>query len=78
MTNNELKDAVLFVEKCQKLFERNILDVKENLALLQKSGSDNFNDILRLRLDEWSLNLEIGVFRLAYAYLQKLIETSEV
>lgn len=78
MTNSELKNAVLFVEKCQKLWEHNISDVKEKLSLLQNSGSDNLNDILRLRLEEWSLDLEIGVFRLAYAYLQKLIETSEV
>lgn len=71
MNNNELKDAVLFVEKCQKVFERELSDVKENLALLQNSGSGNYIDIIRLMLDEWSLNFEIGVLRLAYAYLEK-------
>lgn len=78
MKNNELNDAVLFCEKWQKLLEWKLSDVKENLALLQKSGSANIIDILRLREDEWSLNMDMFVFGLFSAYVKKIIENCEV
>lgn len=77
MKDNYLKDAVLFCAKSQKLLEQKLLDVKENLALLQKSGSANITDILRLREDECSLNLDIFVVSLVSSYFEKLIETCE-
>lgn len=78
MMINELKDAVLFCDKCQKLLEQKLSDVKENLAFLQKSGSDNIIDIIRLREDEWSLDMDIIVTCLVSSFLENLIETSEV
>ena len=77
MNKNELKDAVRFCEMCQKLLELKLSEVREKLALLQKSDSANTIDILRLREDDWSLNLDIFVFRLASSCLEKLIETCE-
>lgn len=78
MNNNELNYAVLFCEKCKKSLEHKLSDVKENLALLQKSDSANVPDILRLREIEWSLHLDLFVFGLATACIEKIIENCEV
>ena len=78
MNNNELNYAVTFCENCKKSLEQKLSVVKENLALLQKSDSANFTDILRLREVEWSLHLDIFVFGLASSCIEKIIEKCEV